>query len=615
VKTAESHKVLVVEDEGLIAHDIASRLEALGHQVVATVGTAEEAIEKAAEAEIVLMDIRLDGRADGVEAAMAIRERYRLPVVFLTAHADRATLERAKLAEPFGYIVKPLAHASLNSSIEIAMYKHRTDREIEEREARLRTILGSVADAVVVTDAQGRIVLMNHAAEDLTGAVQPAAVGAPIAKIVKLADDEAGVEASDPVALAMLRDAPIALDRTWRLTGAGGNEMWIEGSAAPVKAAAPSCTHDVLGAVLTFRDVSARRWEERQVRQANKLDALARLAFGVSSDYANLLATIRTQTDQLLRQLGEYSPARQALEEIYAAAATAEQMNGRLNAFGARQVGKQETLSVNAVLRRANRLIETVAGTAIEVSMRTDPAAGRIKADPGQIEQALMSMVLHACATMARGGRLLIETGSAEVPVHGRMLPHTLLAITYTGEEPDPEKLFEPSSAAEQALALSMVHAIAVEHDGFVSAHRTAAGGCRFELLLPRVNGAALVPCAAISGAAPTILIAGGADSVRTQLHNFFEAHGYNLLEASDGSEALAIAELHQGAIDLLIADGPETETIAAALRAAHPQLRVLQTVDRREEGPNEITRPFTQQALLDRVRELLNETTAIAGA
>lgn len=121
MEPAKSHKVLVVEDEGLIAHDISSRLQALGHQVIATVSTAEEALEKAAEADIVLMDIHLDGRADGVEAATAIRERYHKPVVFLTAHADRATLDRAKVAEPFGYIVKPLAPASLHTTIETAM--------------------------------------------------------------------------------------------------------------------------------------------------------------------------------------------------------------------------------------------------------------------------------------------------------------------------------------------------------------------------------------------------------------------------------------------------------------------------------------------------------------
>jgi two-component system, cell cycle sensor histidine kinase and response regulator CckA len=599
--TVKSHKILVVEDEGLIAHDIATRLEALGHEVVAQVGTAAEAIERAAEADLVLMDIRLDGRADGVEAAVTIRERNHVPVIFLTANADRATIERAKVAEPFGYIIKPLAPAALSSSIEIAMYKHRAERELEEREARLRTIVGSVGDAVVVTDANARVLLMNRAAERLSGVVLPAAQGLAIERVVRLADEGAGAEASDPVSLAILRDAPVPFDRTWKLTSVGGKEMWIEGLAAPVKSEGRT-----LGAVLTFHDVSARRWEERQVRQANKLDALARLAFGVSSDYANLLGTIRTQSEQLLRQWSDYSPARKALEEIHQAACAAEKMNGRLNAFGTRQVGKPETLSINAVLRRAHKLIESVAGAAIEVTLRPDPRAGRVQADPAQIEQAIMSLVLHACATMPRGGRLLIETGSVEAPIDGHARSHTLVAVTYTGQETDPEKLFEPSSAAEEALALSVVHSIAVEHDGFVSAQATAGGGCRFELLLPRASGTVLLPNPGDDGAPRSILLVTGTEAVRGQLHNFFEANGYHVLEAFDAPEALAVAQMYDGSIDVLIAERAEAGYMTGPLRGAHPNLQVIEIIEVEERGPNEIARPFTQQALLDRVRSVL---------
>jgi two-component system cell cycle sensor histidine kinase/response regulator CckA len=599
MNTAKSHRVLVVEDEGLIAHDIATRLEALGHQVVAQVGTAQEAIEHAAQADLVLMDIRLDGRSDGVEAAAAIRDRYHVPVIFLTANADRATIDRAKVAEPFGYIVKPLAPAALASSIEIAIYKHGVERELAGREARLRTIVASVADAVVVTDEHARVLLMNHAAERLTGSVQPSAKGLPIENVVRLTDEHAGAEASDPVTLAILRDAPVPFDRTWKLTSSAGKEMWIEGLAAPVKA-----DGRVTGVVLTFRDVSARRWEERQLLQAGKLDSLARLAFGVSSDYAVLLAIIRAQGEELLRQLGEYSPARKALEEICQAAAAAEQMNARLNSFGTRRVAKQERLSVNAVIRHAHKLIESVAGAAIEVSIRTDPAAGRVQADPAQIEQAIMSLVLHACATMPRGGRLLIETGCAEAPVDGHLRPHTMVAVTYTGPEPDPEKLFEPSSASEETLALSAVHSIAVEHDGFITAQSTAGGGCRFELLLPRSPGIVLLPKPEQDGPPRSILITGQSEVVRWQLHNFFEGNGYHVLEAATVPEAFTVAELYEGSLDVLIAERGEAGPIAAQL---HAGLQVIEIVDGPETAAHQIARPFTQQALLDRVRAALN--------
>jgi CheY-like chemotaxis protein len=116
--------VLVVEDEGLIAYDIASRMEAMGHQVVATVASGEDALAKAPEADIVLMDIRIDGPIDGIETATRIREQFQLPVILLTAHADRSTIARAELSGFFDYIVKPIAYESLKDLIEITLNRH-----------------------------------------------------------------------------------------------------------------------------------------------------------------------------------------------------------------------------------------------------------------------------------------------------------------------------------------------------------------------------------------------------------------------------------------------------------------------------------------------------------
>ena len=612
MESAKTHKILVVEDEGLIAHDIAGRLEALGHEVVATVGTAAEAIERAADAEIVLMDIRLDGRADGIQAATAIRERYRIPVIFLTAHADRSTLERAKDASPFGYIVKPLPPNALNTSIEIAMHKHRLEKQLEEREAWMRTVLGSVADAVVVADVEGRVVMLNRAAEVLIGWVQSEAQGQPISKVVRLMEEDGDAAADDPVALAILRDSSMPLARTSMLVSRSGREMMIEGTAASVKTGA-----GIIGAVLSFRDVSARRWEERQVRQSQKLEAVGRLAAGVSNDYSNLLGIIRNQAEQLLRQFAEYSPARKAVEEIQQAAAAADQINRRLAAFGSRQVSQQEVLSVNGLVRRSTKLIESLTGGRIELAIRPDPATLKIKADAAQIEQALMSLVLHACTRMSSGGRLLIETRGAEAPdtqdMPGRVVSHAMLAVTYTAEELEPDRLFEPSSTGEDGMALSMVHAIVTEHGGYISAQRTEAGGCRFELLFPSVAAATLTPRSA-TREAPSILLIEPRDMVRFQLHNFFEAQGYNLLEAADAAEALAIGQVHDGPLDLLIADS-SAEPAAADLRRDHPAMEFLETVDAPERAANQIRRPFTQTALLEKVAALLSARKKLESA
>jgi two-component system cell cycle sensor histidine kinase/response regulator CckA len=611
---ATSYKILVVEDEGLIARDIAGRLAALGHEVVGIASTAAEAMEKAAAAEIVLMDIQIDGPTDGVSAAAQIRERYHVPVIFLTAHADRATLDRAKVAEPFGYIVKPLAPASLHTSLEIAVYKHRMERRIEEREAWLRTTLSSVAEAVIVTGVEGRVLMMNHAAEMLTGWIQVQAEGQFISKVAQLIDSDSGEPADDPIPLAILRDAPVALGRNVLLLARGGRQMVVEGSAAPAKAAGAA-----IGAVLTLRDVSAQRWEERQLQLSQKMEAAGRLAAGVSNEFASLLATIRNQSEQLVCQFAEYSPVRRALEEIQHAAGEADMITRRLAGFGARQVGHPEVLSLSAVLRRMSKLIESMAGDRIEIAIHPDRMAGKIRADAAQIEQMVMNLVMHAFAAMPEQGRLLIETGNVEVPLHGRMTSFVVLAVTHPGSVADLDKLFEPPAGPGDSLGLSVAHNIVTEHGGLLTVQPTADGGCRFEALLPRWIAPELLPRpgGSLAGpiAAPSILLIEQRDPVRAQLHNFFEANGYNLIEASDTDEAIALGEVHEGALDLLIAESAEAERAAGALRRAHPSLAVLRIVDKQETAPTEISAPFTQTVLLDRVSTLLGSRPRLESA
>lgn len=596
-------KVLVVEDEGLIAHDISTRLEAMGHAVVGTAATAEEALEKAADADIVLMDIRIDGPVDGVEAAARIRERYRLPVIFLTAHSDRQTLERAKVTGAFGYLVKPIAHASLSTAIEIALYKHRMERKLEEREALLRTTLGSVADAVVVTDHLSRVLMLNRAAENLTGWTQAEAEGQPALRVMGLVDAESGEPAEDPVPLAILKDAAMPLDRSWQLISRSGLQMKIEGSAAPVKASGVA-----LGTVLTFRDVSARLWEEKQIRQAQKVDAAGRMAARVSSEYSTLLASIRNRSEQLLRQLGEYTPAREAIEEIQESAAAAESLTRSLTRFGTRQAaGQLELVSVSGMLRRMSKLIASVAGPRIELAIRPSQGTGKVRADAAQLEQAIMNLVLHACAMMPEGGQLLIETGNTDLPRLGSVASFVTLNIAHTGQEPDFEKLFEPASISGDGLALAMVHGIVTEHGGYISA-QPAAPGHRFEVLLP-LAAETLPEPRPEPGAVISVLLVDSRERVRAQLHNYFESEGYNLLEAVDDHEALALGEVHEGSLDLLVAEAADADRIGAALLQSHPRLKVLRIVDEtghREIARHEIRRPFTQSALLETAARLL---------
>ena len=534
-------RVLVVEDEGLIAHDLATRLEALGHEVVGTVETAEEALEKAAGADIVLMDIRIDGPVDGVEAAARIRERYHLPVIFLTAHADRATLDRAKITGAFGYLVKPVAHASLNTAIEIAMYKHKIERKLEEREALLRTTLGSVVDAVVVTDHLSHILMMNTAAENLTGWTHTEAEGQLVLRVLGLVDGESGEPVEDPVPLAILKDAAVPLDRTWQLVSRRGLQTKIEGSTAPVEGVRHRAGD---GAHVSRRQrpfvgrTSAPAGPKSRRGGSHGGAGLRRIHESAGEHPQPIRTSIAAEWESMHRR---GRPSRKSENP----AAAAEALTRRLTQVRhtAQATELPEVVSLTGMLRRMSRLIESVAGAQIEVAIRPSPEAGKVRVDAGQLEQR------HGhepgCCTLARGcatgGQLLIETGKTDLPRFDSVASYSTLNIAHTGQEPDLDKLFEPASIAEDGLALAMVHGIVTEHSGYISAQATSSGH--------RFRNAASTGRGDAAGGRGTIQhlhrycwwITG--KRVRGQLHNFFEAEGYNLLEAADDQEALALGE------------------------------------------------------------------------
>ena len=335
-------------------------------------------MDQSAAADLVLMDIHIDGQRDGITAAQEVRARHHVPVVFLTAHADRSTLERAKAAGPYGYIVKPLGTASLNASIEMAIYKHRMERQLEEQEAWYRTTVASVAEAIVVADTLGQIRTLNRAAEAFSGWTAANAIGQRLETVVRLVEEETGSELGDPTPLAVLRGVPVPLDHGLLLIARGGREIAVEGTVAPVRS--PSET--LLGVVLTLRDVSSRRWEERQLRQAQRVEAAGRLAAQVSTEYASLVQIIRSRTGLLTRQLGDYSPAQAALAEIREAAIAAEQVTEKLAGLGARQVAQSEIVSLNAILRRMAKLIETAVGGRMITAVQPEPEAGASRPIP-----------------------------------------------------------------------------------------------------------------------------------------------------------------------------------------------------------------------------------------
>jgi PAS domain S-box-containing protein len=267
-----SVQVLVVEDESTIAITIEDTLKSFGYSVPAIVCSGEQAIQKVAEMQldIVLMDIRLEGSIDGVEAAEQIRSDFNIPVVYLTAYMDDSTVQRAMTTEPFGFILKPFEPRELHIAIELALYKHKMATKLKENEQLLSTILENIDDAVISIDARGNINFMNIAAEKLINYEQEDIIGQHVTNSIHILDEQKQPINRCPLLNSVQNGVPEDFTKYTKLITKDGSEVSIESSATPLKDAKGYIT----GAVLVFRDITERKQAEEDLRARARQQAL-----------------------------------------------------------------------------------------------------------------------------------------------------------------------------------------------------------------------------------------------------------------------------------------------------------------------------------------------------
>ncbi len=406
---------------------------------------------------------------------------------------------------------------------------------------------------------------------------------------------------------------------------------------------------EIIGYVGTITDITERkqaeealRQSEEQLRQAQKMEAVGRLAGGVAHDFNNLLMVMRGYGELLLNQLDANDPLRRNAEEIQKAAERATALTQQLLAFSRKQVLQPKVLDLNAVVTEVEKMLRRLIGEDIELTAVLDLALGRVKADPGQIEQIILNLAVNARDAMPQGGRLTLKTANvtldqAYVRQHlgATPGPYVLLAVSDTGVGMDAETrshIFEPFFTTKGAgkgtgLGLSTVYGIVKQSGGTIWVESAPGRGTTFEIYLPLVEEAtangelhpALPP--PTPGGTETILVVEDEMSVRKLAAEFLGSNGYRVLEAQDGAEALQVCEEHRAPIHLLLTDvvmpGMSGRELAVRLVGARPEMKVIYvsgyTDDAivqhgvREEGTVFLQKPFSLDALARTVREALD--------
>jgi two-component system, cell cycle sensor histidine kinase and response regulator CckA len=419
--------ILIVEDEGLIALDLKKKLEQVGYTVPMVVDNSDDAIigVESLRPSLVLMDIRLRGPRDGIDTADQIRRQFHVPVMFVTAHADRETLERARITEPFGYIVKPFHSVDFRAQIEMALWKHKMEQKLRISEAWLSTTFRNVADALIATDREGNIAFMNAPAAELTGWECDASKGKPLLDVFQVFDETTNLPVVNP-----LDDI---YDGRELHTGPRGFKLKKgDGSDSILVEAELSANRDeglLLGIIVVFRDVTARRKAEKQHQQLQKMNSLALMATGLGRE----LAESQRRMDNSLKQLISQSSGStlRLLGDAFYLSAYQQSVVQQLIALGRTDPGKIGPVDLNEVLTEMEVKVRKALGTSRTLNMKLEPGIPVIKTDPVDLRENLFRLVADARDAMPDGGVMEIFTMAT---VSADIGPSVQLAIRDTGK-------------------------------------------------------------------------------------------------------------------------------------------------------------------------------------
>ena len=380
---------------------------------------------------------------------------------------------------------------------------------------------------------------------------------------------------------------------------------------------------------------------EEQLRQSQKLEAIGQLAGGVAHDFNNLLTAINGYSALALRRLGEEHPIASYLEEIKKAGDRAANLTRQLLAFGRKQLLQPLPLSLNDVVTDMSKMLRRLIGENIDFVAKLSPDLKQIKADPGQVEQVLVNLVVNARDAMPTGGTLTIETANAQLDgayaskhVGVNPGPYTMLAVSDTGigmDQGTQLRIFEPFFTTKEkgkgtGLGLSTVYGIIRQSGGNVWVYSEPQRGTSFKIYLPQIDaevegdGAAAV-LSSIKRGSETVLLVEDEDMVRNLATELLKENGYKVVEASGGEEAIRLCRNHKGPIHLLITDvvmpKMSGKDVARRLQMVHPETKVLFMSGYTDEAIVHhgivdshiafIQKPFSETALMQKIRDVLD--------
>jgi PAS domain S-box-containing protein len=515
--------------------------------------------------------------------------------------------------------------------------RKRTEQALVESHNLLNAVVEGTSDAVFVKDFKGRYLMINSAGARFLGKTVEEVIG----------KDDLELFTPDTARAVMEHDRQVM---------ASGESLTFEETATAAGVtrtylATKNVYRDVHGKVIGLigiaRDITEMKRLEEQFRQAQKMEAVGRLAGGVAHDFNNLLTVINGYSGLVFNRLSADDPSRKLIAEIQKAGERAANLTHQLLAFSRKQVLQPQVVSLNTLLSELLKLLQRLIGEDIELALVTGAAPGLAKVDPGQFEQAIVNLAVNARDAMPQGGRLIIETHDTELDEdyarhHSEVRPgrYVLVAVSDSGhgmDEATRARIFEPFFTTKgpgkgTGLGLAMVYGFVKQSGGHIEVYSELGHGTTFKVYLPRAEKTipftkSSTDLLKIPKGTETVLLVEDEDAVRTLSKSVLQSSGYTVLEARDGQEAVTVAQQHQGPIHMLVSDvvmpRMSGRQLADLLVQTRPQMRILFISGYTDEamlrhGVLEasaafLQKPFTPISLARKVREVLDTRRGIS--
>lgn len=561
-----SVKILIVEDERIVALDIQRNLEKFGFEVMGICSSSSETIEriKKKRPDLILMDIKIRGKIDGIDTAYKIQEEYRIPVILLTALADDSTLERIKKIGPFGYINKPYSEKELKTGVEVGLYRSQLEKKLWESEERYRRLFEDDLSADFLAGPDGRIIACNSS----------------FVELFEFKDHE---EALDSNINNLFPD----LDSRKKFWGKLHAKRSIQLMDIDFLTTGAKTINSLANVIGSFDDrgllvevkgyvinVTDRKKLEKQLMDIHKMEAIGRLAGGIAHDFNNVLTIVLGYLSMINEKKTDGDAIDIELEGIKDAVVRATNLTRQLLAFSRRQVLHPTIADINQLIRNMNKMLERLLTEEITLSIQLSPQTQKVRVDTTQFEQILINLIVNARDAIPDGGKVFIQTETIHiensiVSLMGEIPPgkYVLLQVRDTGigiRQENLPHIFEPffttkSEESGTGLGLATVYGILQQSNAFAVVNSSDKRGTAFKIYFKAVEDEIVETDSKKIDTAPggdeTILIVEDDHAVNTMLTSVLLRKGYTVLSADNPGEALMISEKYEKQIDLLLTD------------------------------------------------------------